>query len=175
MFALKIIGSMLLITSTSLYGFSLGNAYVTRIRNLKELHKSMILLDGELTYNKTPLRMAMRKMAARTESVYKEFFDDIAKIMEEDYSMDVGEAWEQAVCHIITEKYCFQEKDKRKLKEFGKSIGNRDADTRKASFENYFLELNIDIEESVKEKDNRVMIYRTMGIMAGMFISIIIV
>lgn len=175
MFALKLVGVILLITSSSLYGFSLGNCYITRIANLKELHKSMILLDGELMYNKTPLRIAMKKMAARTESIYSEFFLYIAEIMEKDYALDITGAWETAVNKVISEKYCLKEKDKSKFLEFGKSIGNRDDNTRKASFENYFLELNLDIEEALKEKDNKVMIYRTMGVMAGMFISIIIV
>lgn len=175
MFALKFVGVIILVISSALYGFSLGDAYLTRIRNLKELHKNMILLDGELMYNKTPLRMAMKKMALRTDSLYSDFFNYIANAMEDDYSLEVTDAWEEAVNAIIHEKYCFQEKDIVKLKEFGKSIGNRDDNTRKASFENYFLELSIDIEEAVKEKDNKVTIYRTMGIMAGMFISIIIV
>lgn len=175
MFVLKLTGVILLVVSSSLYGFSLGNAYVTRIASLKDLHKSMVLLDGELMYNKTPLRIAMKKMAARTESVYSGFFLYIAETMEQDYATDIDKAWEDAINEVITESYCLREKDKIKFLEFGKTIGNRDDSTRKASFENYFLELNLDIEEALKEKDNKVMIYRTMGIMAGMFVSIIIV
>lgn len=175
MFALKIVGAVLLISATSMYGFQMGNAYLKRIDNLKELKKCIILLDGELKYNNTPLRIAMEKIALRNQSVFSLFFKKVAELMECDKSMDISEAWEESVNKIINEDYCFKDNDISKLIEFGRTMGNLDSESRQSAFEGYMFEIDMDVEEVLEDKDNKVKMFRTLGIMAGLFITVLIV
>lgn len=175
MFVLKIMGAVLLIFSTSMYGFQMGNAYLRRIDNLKELKKCLVLLDGELKYNSTPLRVAMEKIAVRNQSVYSTFFQKVANLMEQDVSMDVSEAWEQSVGQLIGDNFCFNKGDLEKLIQFGKTIGNLDRESRQSAFEGYMFEIDMDVEEVLADKDNKVKMFRTLGVMAGLFLTVLIV
>lgn len=175
MFILKITGAVLLIFASSMYGFQLSNCYLKRIDNLKELKKCIILLDGELKYNNTPLRMAMKKIASRNQSVYSPFFDNVASLMENNMSMDVSKAWEDSINQIIDEKYCLNKGDLEKLNQFGKTMGNLDSESRKSAFEGYMFEIDMDVEEVLEDKDNKVKLFRTLGVMAGLFITVLII
>lgn len=176
MFILKIVGVCVLVLATSMYGFSMSNAYIKRIENLKELKKCIVLLDGELRYNSTPIRIAMDKIAQRNTSVYSMFFNAISMSMEDDNSLHLGTAWEHAVSKILVdEKYYMNDSDKKKLIEFGKTIGNLDSDSIMSAFEGYMFELENDLSESNDEKTTKVKLYKTMGILSGLFIAILIV
>lgn len=175
MFAVKFIGACILVISTSLYGFSLSGTYLKRIESLKELKKCIVLLDGEMRYNKTPIKIAMEKISKRNTSVYSGFLKKVADIMEEDVSMQLSQAWEQGVMELTEGDVVLSESDKHKLLEFGRTIGNLDSDSRMAAFEGYLNELEIDLCECNKDKENKVKLYKTMGIMAGLFIAILIV
>lgn len=176
MFILKIVGACVLIMATSMYGFSMSNAYIKRIESLKELKKCIILLDGELRYNSTPIRIAMDKIAERNTSMYSLFLNKVSGAMENDNSLPLSEAWERAVNEVLeNDKYYMKVSDKRKLIEFGRTIGNLDSDSRMSAFEGYLFELENDLNESNDEKANKVKLYKTIGIMSGLFITILIV
>lgn len=175
MFIVKIIGACMIVMASSLYGFNLGSCYLKRIDNLRELKKKIALLDGEVKYNKTPMRIALERIAKRKESVYSDVLLKASCLMEEDASISLGKAWEISINEYIDDSFNLKENDIKKLIDFGVTLENLDKDSRNSVFEGYMNELEIDIKEAMEEKDNKVKLYRTMGVVSGLFVSILIV
>ena len=64
----KVIGCILIILSSTLMGFYCSNELKSRINDIKELRKLIILLRGDIRYGSTPLPEAINTIARRHES-----------------------------------------------------------------------------------------------------------
>ena len=69
----KLIGAVLVISSCSMLGFYFSSELKTRIDNLKELKKLLILLRGDIEFANTPLPEAVQTLSKRHDGTYKEF------------------------------------------------------------------------------------------------------
>lgn len=175
MWILKIAGAVLLIFSGTIYGFKMGDEYVKRISSLKDMKKYMILLDGELKYNKTPIRLALGKISLREKSSLHKFLKNVSEIMTENPLKNLKDAFEESAFILEEDESYLRSDDIKKLMSFAGTVVNLDDESTHSSFECYIKELDMDICEALSDKDNKVKIYRTIGVMAGMLVTVIIV
>ncbi|MBH1940197.1 stage III sporulation protein AB [Mobilitalea sibirica] len=168
----KIIGCLLVIISTTGMGMFFSNELRCRIEDLKELKKLILLLRGDIRYANTPLPEAISGIARRHNGGYETFLSKVSSKLNELSGITFSQIWKEAVEQELT-KTSLTKKDKLHLVQFGESLGYLDKDMQMNTLDLYINQLEdetLELSKTVKEK---AYLLNSLGIMAGIFISII--
>lgn len=170
----KVVGCILIILSSTLMGFYFSNELKSRINDMKELRKLIVLLRGDIRYGSTPLPEAISAIARRHEGNFKRFFTKVSEKLNERSGDTFSQIWKEAV-----EKELFttslSKKDKYQLIQFGENLGYLDKEMQMNTLDLFLNQLEEEIQEVSKTAKDKAYLYNTLGIMAGIFISIILV
>ena len=170
----KVVGCILIILSSTLTGFYCSNELKSRINDIRELRKLMVLLRGDIRYANTPLPEAICAIARRHEGGYKNFFTRISEVLNENSGNTFSQVWKEAVDSELRQT-SLNKKDKSLLIQFGDNLGYLDKEMQMNTLELFLAQLEEEINELSKTAKEKSYLYSTLGIMAGVFITIILI
>lgn len=171
---LKIIGCILVIASSTGIGFFFSSEMKNRVEDLKELRKLIGLLKGDIRYANTPLPEAISVLARRYKGGFSSFFQYTSTRLQELSGQTFSQIWKTAVEQELVNT-SLSKKDKAQLISFGENLGYLDKDMQMNTFELYLSQLEEELAELTKTVKERSYLYNSLGIMAGVFISIIMI
>lgn len=171
---LKLIGSFLTISSMTAMGFYFSTLLRTRLEELKELKKYMLILKGDIRYSKTPLPEALENLASRSSGNFCGFFSSIAGRLFKMEGETFEQVWKEAVENCLGDT-CLHKEDKICLKKFGENLGYLDKEMQMNTMDLYISQLEQQIEELSKVVGEKTRIYNILGIMAGVFVTIVMI
>lgn len=168
----KIIGCILVVLSSAGMGFFFSNEMKCRIEDLKELRKLIVLLRGDIRYGSTPLPEAISIIARRHNGCFQAFFTKVSSKLNELSGVTFSRIWKEAVENDLTDT-SLNKKDKSQLIHFGDNLGYLDKDMQMNTLDLYLTQLEDEIQELTKTVKEKAYLYKSLGIMAGVFISIV--
>lgn len=174
MFITKVVGCILIILSSTLMGFYCSNELKSRIDDIKEFRKLIVLLRGDIRYGSTPLPEAISAIAKRHEGNFKGFFIKVSKRLSEHSGNTFSQVWKEAVDKELLGT-ALNKKDKSMLIQFGDNLGYLDKEMQMNTLDLFLTQLEDEILELSKTAKEKSYLYNTLGIMAGIFISIILI
>lgn len=170
---IKLIGSFMVFMGCTLYGFRYANVLSKRVNELRDLEKSVMILQNEITYTYTEIPEVFLKISKEIESnlylVFKKAYDNLINNMCE----DVFEAMEIAL-NEEENKLDLNKKDKNILLQLSKSLGQWDIEAHKNIFKLSMKNINDQIEEAMKKEKTDGKLIRTLGISLGAVICILL-
>lgn len=170
----KVVGCILIILSSTLMGFYCSNELKSRINDLKELRKLIVLLRGDIRYGSTPLPEAISAIARRHDGNFKEFLVKVSERLSERLGNTFSQIWKEAV-----EKELYttslNKKDKYQLIQFGENLGYLDKEMQMNTLDLFLSQMEDEIQELSKTAKEKTYLYNSLGIMGGIFISIILI
>jgi stage III sporulation protein AB len=155
-------------------GFYCSNELKSRISDLKELRKLILLLRGDIRYANTPLPEAICSIAKRHEGGFEDFFTKISERLSAHSGNTFSQIWKEAVETELL-RTSLNKKDKSALVNFGDNLGYLDKEMQMNTLELFLTQLEDEIAELSKTAKEKSYLYNTLGIMAGIFISIILI
>lgn len=170
---IKLVGALLVISSSTMLGFYFSNELKTRIHNLKELKKLLILLRGDIEFAKTPLPEAVQTLSKRHDGTFKKFLENISKQLMELKGETFASIWKQGVKEDLLHTSLAKE-DYVLLDQLGESIGYLDKSMQINTLDLYLEQIDGTINELSKGVKERTHLYNSLGIMGGIFITIIL-
>lgn len=170
----KVVGCILIILSSTLMGFYCSNELKSRINDLKELRKLIVLLRGDIRFGSTPLPEAISAIARRHEGNFKGFLAKVSERLSERSGDTFSLIWKEAV-EMELHTTSLYKKDKYHLIQFGENLGYLDKEMQLNTLDLFLAQLEEEIQESSKTAKEKAYIYNTLGIMAGIFVSIILI
>lgn len=171
---MKIIGCVLVIASSAGIGFFFSSEMRCRIEDLKELKKLIGLLKGDIRYANTPLPEAVSAIARRHSGNFSAFFRFVSSALQELSGQTFSDIWKLAAEKELLST-SLTKKDKLQLVQFGENLGYLDKDMQMNTFELYLSQVEEEIADLTKSAKEKAYLYNSLGIMAGVFISIIMV
>lgn len=168
----KIIGCILVIASSAGLGFFFSNELKCRIEDLRELRKLIVLLRGDIRYANTPLPEAISAIARRHDGCYKAFLSNVSSKLRDLSGVTFSQIWKEAVGKDLAAT-SLGAKDKHGLVQFGDNLGYLDKDMQMNTLDLYITQLEDEISELSKTVKEKAYLFNSLGIMAGIFISII--
>jgi stage III sporulation protein AB len=171
---MKIIGCILVITSSTGIGFYFSSEIRSRIEDLKELKKLIGLLRGDIRYASTPLPEAINSIHRRHGGRFHSFFEYISTKLNELSGHTFSEVWKTAVEKELADT-SLNKKDKYHLIQFGDNLGYLDKEMQINTIDLYISQLEEEIKDLSKTVKEKAYLYKTLGIMAGAFIIIIMI
>lgn len=171
----KIIGSVMVIVSSSLIGFKMNENAKSRIEELKTIKNIVTMLRGEIKYNNATVSEALKKIAEKTSGNFKTFLLGTADELIKNQAAGMDKIWSKKVKEAFKSNTCLTKKDLNDFALLGNSIGKYDVESQIKAFDLFLEEMNekIEIENQKAMSDGK--LYKCMGIMAGVFIVLMIV
>lgn len=169
---LKIIGSIFIITSSSAIGVYFSNRIKERVEDLKLLKRDMFILKGDIRYAKATLPESLDGIAERNKGKFYLFFRTVADQLLSGEGYSFQEIWSDAVKeHLNTT--CMSEKDKMYFASLGENLGYLDKEMQINTIDLYLARLDEEIESASKAVLEKAKLYNILGIIGGIFITII--
>lgn len=152
-------------------GQSYCNKAKIKLRQLKELKKSFCLLEREMAVNLCELSEAVNNIAARcSEPEVKNFFEKIGKNM--GYDNVFAQVFEDS---LKESTLMLDDEIINNMVSAGKAIGYMDLENNSNMIGLIIRELDDVVEEENKKMTDKLKVYRTVSIAAGIGLAIIFI
>lgn len=170
----KILGCILVITSSTGIGMYFSSELKNRIADLKDLRKLMFLLRGDIRYANTPLPEAVQALSIRHDGKYKKFLSEIADKLHELGGISFCSIWKQAITDELNNT-SLSKKDLSGLGQLGENLGYLDKDMQINTLDLYISQIEEEIKELSRNVKEKSYLYNSLGVMGGIFITLIMV
>ena len=172
MLIMKIIGCICVISSSAGMGLYFSAVLKSRIDELKELKKIILLLRGNIRYTNTPLPEAMESISKRYDGCYSTFLSIVTEQLQNLSGATLADIWRTAADKGL-KGFSLSKLDKESLLNFGSNLGYLDKDMQLGTIDLYIAQLETEIEEASRTAKEKSYLYKSLGILGGIFISII--
>jgi stage III sporulation protein AB len=155
-------------------GFAYGGRYGKRVTVLMALHQAIRLLETEIIVFANPLPVAISNISKRISPEINGLFKIILDEMQNNQSGDLYYSFLKTTDYL--EKTCLLKADDINVfLSLGKIIGKTNRNDQEQQFKHVYNELDLLILESKEEKNRNEKMYRSLGILLGLGIIIILI
>lgn len=167
----KIICLLLIFCCFCYGGYILGERFKKRHENLKEILKSILLLQNEIVYNMTPLPEALFSIGTKCREPFDDLFKDVASLLSKGEGESVYDEFNNAYINK-KDKFYLDKEDERVISDFLKSLGELGVYGQEKMFNLVISNLNINIKDSEIIANKNTKLYRYLGICIGAMVII---
>lgn len=172
--SLKITGCVLIITSSTGMGLMLGNEIKRRIEDLKSAKTIALLLRGDIRYAHTTLPEALENVAKRHEGRYTKFLNKVSKELKSYQGVSFSQVWKKAM-ETELDKTALSKKDREDWLAFGEQLGYLDKDMQINHIDWYITQVEENMKEVTDDAKDKIKLYRSLGILFGILITILVI
>lgn len=171
---LKLIGSLLILTSAAGMGLSFSADLKKHCMELRLLKQLIYMLRGEIKYTKTPLPEAFSNMADRLPEPFGPFLRETAEEMRGMEGKSFCELWREQVEKCLSGTRLTKE-EREQLGDLGEVLGYLDLEMQLSSLELYLERLELCIREAQETMAAKQKLYQSLGVAAGIFLVILLI
>lgn len=170
---IKMLGAILVLISTYAIGSLLALQIKEREKWLRDIKMSVFLLMGELEYNQMPLAEALELTGRRHGGRLETFFKTAAEELRKKEGISVKEIWQQKSKEALKDSPLLKEQ-REEFSELGLYFTEADREARKKSVEFYLSRLEEDLKGLRENGADKAYLCRTLGMLGGIFILILV-
>ncbi len=168
MLGIKITIYTFIFLSCSLIGILISKKYINRVNELKEFKNALNIFKTKIRYTYEPIPEIFMQISENLNSNISNVFMQAANKMD---ILAAGEAWGIA---LKMEDLSINEEDRNVLNNLSKLLGRTDLEGQLNQIEMTSDFLEEQIKKAEKEKEKNEKMYRTLGVILGMTIVIIL-
>ena len=169
----KLVGAVLVLVSA----YAMGSVLALRVKEqekwLKEIKTTMFLLIGELEYRQMPLPEALEMIGKRHGGNLQTFFQVLSEELKKKEGFSLQEIWQQLAILALKDSP-LSKQQKEEFAELGLYFTETDRETRKNSMEFYLNRLEEDIVSIRETGGEKAYLCRTLGMLGGIFLLILV-
>ncbi len=169
---MKIIGSILVIVSSSALGVWKAEQWKEHRKVLEQIRKMILLLRGEILYVHAPLEEAFQHVGRKSEGMLAEIFCQTAERIRKQEGELFYDLWKETVGGYRKE-IPLTEKEFEEFQALGEHLGYLDLGMQERTIELYLEQLATTIDSYREQERQRTKLCTSLGIMGGLFLSII--
>lgn len=155
-------------------GFYMVDRMKRHIRELEQVKKQLMFMEGEIRVGFRPVKDIFAQLEQRSEGNWKSFYAFVQKNMEREKQWSLDQIWLEGIKETLKTSLLNQN-EKRAWRELGENLGYLDKEMQITLLnicEEHFEEYRLQAEDYLK---GNAKIYQTLGIMGGIFLTIIFV
>lgn len=171
---LKIIGAVIIVLSSTLIGFFYSRKEEYRINDLNEMKRAFTILISEIEYASNSLPESMINISNKTENPISKILIDFAENLNKKDGQTIQQLWTEAVIKNKNDTY-FIDEDLENIKSFGSTLGylDRNMQINNINMMIDYINKKTDTLSEISIKNKKM--YRSLGILGGMIIAIILI
>ncbi len=171
---LKTIGGVLVIAATSVWGHAAAERVKNGYEQLLYLQKLLYLLRSEILYARAYLGEAFWQIGQKARSPYREWLIGLCSQMEKEQSGTFASMWEEGTKAGLKASG-LPEGEILRLAAFGNQLGIADVEMQVKTLDLYLEELRISMEEMREEMRTKIRLCHCLGVMSGIFITVLLI
>ena len=171
---IKICGLIIVVVSSIFAGGVLANRVKLRIEELLYVKKILLMFRGELAYKNAMLPEAFLTVGARARAPYDKLFNGLSKATEDNFSMSMSYVFNEALENNLYGNTYLKKEDLLKLGELGDTLGYQNQTMQLSNVDLYVDRLSVLIAEEQEKMNDTMKVYKTMSMMTGIFIGIVL-
>ena len=160
---------MLILIASSSIGIIYSQKYQKRVDELKDFKTALNMLKTKIRFTYAPLKEVFIDISKSLQSKTANIFSNVCTYMENN---DVTQSWNKAINETETS---ITKEDKEILSKFGKLLGKTDLEGQLNEIELSLNFLETQIEKAEVEKNKNAKLYKSLGVIAGIGIIIILI
>lgn len=168
----KLLGACFVILSSSAIGLQMSKAMKQHIRSLQLLRKIMVMLKGEITYANTPLEEAFHLIGRKVGGEYGSFLEEVSGRLGARSGERFAQIWREEIDKQLKRVY-LNGSDLEELKLLGENLGYLDAEMQSRTIDLYLEQIEITINSLRENLAQRCRLCTSLGVMGGIFITIV--
>ena len=169
----KLIGAILVLVSAYAIGSLLALQVKEQEKWLKDIKNALFLLQGELEYRQVPLPEALMVIGKRHGGRLASFFQKLSEELSKKEGVSLQEIWQQLAVQALKDSP-LSKQQKEEFAELGLYFTETDRETRKNSMEFYLNRLEEDIVNIRETGGEKAYLCRTLGMLGGIFLLILV-
>ena len=170
---IKITSSIIIVICCALLGLYKANHYVQRVKEIRMLKAALIQLETEVIHFSSIISEATARVGESMRGPWKSFFCQVARDLADRTEYTVGDCWRKNLDRYRKD-FCIAEPEYEILVRFGEKLGSSNRDSQKKYFELVQQQLDVEEKNAVKLCSKYVQMYRSLGILCGLAIAIIL-
>lgn len=171
---LKLIGSMLVIGASSFIGYVLSRECSRRPVQLRSLQGMLQMLENEISFLSNLLTDALERIYKSSNNEVSCIFKAALDNLSHDDGFNASEAWEKAVRENIKQT-ALNKEDEQILVSFGKMLGSSDLDGQLKNIKLTVNQLKLQEQKAEEYKRKNEAMYKTLGVLGGIAVVIILI
>lgn len=168
---LKLAGILLIVTGAGGFGRYFGFYLKMHLEQLTEFREIFAQMDAEREYLRLPYAQLMRKTAKGKKGMLSEMLCEIADAMEKNQEADAGTLWAFAF-QKRKKEMLLNEEERDLMLALARSLMLEGNHSQVAKL--YFVQLDDAILKAMEEKKEKQKLYGTVGVLGGVFLSILL-
>ena len=168
---IKIIGSLIIVGSTTIAGFILGDIVKGRFDQLMELQKAINIIKNEIIYSFDVLENILLTTSKHVKGPVSEIFRRASEIIYAKEVDSVKEAFDKALEYV---NHNLNKDDIEVIRTMATSIGNFDINGESELLNLTLINIERQLKESEELKNKNLKMYRSLGVCIGLIIVIFI-
>ena len=170
----KTMGGVLVIAATSMWGHTAAERVKNSYDQLQYLQKLLYLLRSEILYARSYLGEAFLQIGQKAKSPYREWLLGLCSQMEGERGGTFAEMWEVSTKAGLKDSGLL-ESELLRLAAFGSQLGIADAEMQVKLLDLYLDELRLTMDELREEMRTKIRICHCLGVMSGIFITVLLI
>ena len=171
---IKMAGASLIIAATSLWGMLAADRVRNQSAQMQYLKKIIYRLRSETLYARAFLSEAFRNIAETSEEPYSGWPLFMSQELEQRQGVRFSQVWETGTLQKLKtadlpEPVC------QRLLGLGGQLGNADVEMQVRILDLFLEELEHTMEEMREEQKSKIKLYHCMGVMSGIFLTILLI
>ena len=171
---LKWIGIGLVICGSTAAGISFSKDLERRVKQLSELRKAIVMLQGEIRYSNSPLSEAFHHVSLRIKEPFAMFLEHVAGHMEAFCGETLSDIFMQHIQEDL-KRTALLPGDLEQLGRLGDNLGYLDRQMQLETMNLYMEQLDMAHQEAKEHYRSKSRLYHCLGVMGGLFLAIIFI
>lgn len=177
MMYLRILGAFFVMLASTGIGLYFGSGIRDRLGKMQMLKQHFQMIRGDIGYSGTTLPEALHAMSERLleageETAFQQFYEEVSKRLLAREGISFQEIWEEAVEHHL-KKTTLTQRDLQLLSSLGGQFGYLDRDMQLKTIDLYLARLEEERLQEMQKAGEKMRLYRTLGILAGVFLVVV--
>ena len=171
---IKILGIVLIIGSSTILGFSYGEKFKKRVKELKDLQQGIYVIKSEINFTRSLLPDALHKVYEKCDGPIGGIFLRASELLKTNEEKDVYSCFSQSLKEK-KEELALTKGDIGIFMDFTKSLGEMDIEGHNDMLALTLENLKKAVENAEDNIDKNVKMYRYLGFSFGAMIGIILI
>jgi len=169
----SIVGAVALVAGCAAIGFYFAAKEGFRARELQEFKKALMILSSEIEHMRAPLPTACANIAKRTDKPVSGLFSNFSKQLEANEGETAYRLWMQALESQKPHSHLAEE-DLNILDGFGKTLGYLDKQMQQSAIAYAVEYIDDKTAGLLTQADKNKRMYRSLGVIGGLLLAIVL-
>lgn len=169
---IELIGSALILVSSTLIGTYYSQLYKRRTSDLCALKKALIILRGEINYSLSPMPDALDNVSRRFDHEISVFFKSVSEELKKNSGKTLTEVWKKKAEEELNKTF-LNKTDIYNVMSFSENLGYLDKEMQNNNINLLIDQVNQEIKASVNNDNKYSKLYRSLGVLGGILVVVI--